>query len=84
MIRPSAAYGSWATGLNPAERLARLRSLRAITRAYLGPRGQQLADCLHRAESDDAALIPALDALDRRRVLASFASLSRPDAGAAR
>lgn len=86
MTATARAFGPWAAGLDPAERLARLRSLRAITRAYLGPRGAQLADCLLRAETNEAALVPALDALDqlasldRRRVLASYAALSRPAA----
>ena len=86
VIRPYDAFGPWACDLDCVERTARLRSLRAITRLTLGPRGEQLAALLHRAERDPDALKPALRALDalaatdRRHVLASFAALSRPAA----
>lgn len=72
-------FGPWSDRIDGAERLARLRSLRAIVRLTTGPRGERLADLLHRAERDAAALVPALAALnrlvalDRRAVLASFA-----------
>lgn len=76
-------FGPWSDRIDAAERLARLRSLRAIVRLTTGPRGDRLASELHRAESD-AARLPAallelnhLAALDRRQVLASFAQLHR-------
>lgn len=86
MTGAGSAYGPWATGLDHAERLARLRSMRAIVRLSTGPRGDHLAELLHRAERDPRALEPALveldslDPLDRRRILASFAALARPAA----
>lgn len=36
MIPAARAFGPWTTGIDPAERLARLRSLRAIVRLSLG------------------------------------------------
>lgn len=81
MIATANRYGPWASDLDPAERRARLRSMQAITRLCCGARGQVLADWLRRAETDEAALEPALDALDhlapldRRRILASFAAV---------
>lgn len=77
-------FGPWSDRIDGAERVARLRSLRAIVRLSTGPRGERLAVLLHRAERDASALAPALDALnalaalDRRSVLGSFAALHRP------
>lgn len=54
-----------------------------VTRRGAGPRGERLADELHRAERDVSRLpialeaLGALTALDRRQVLASFARLHR-------
>ena len=85
MIAPADRFGPWRDGIDPAERLARLRSMRAITRLTLGPRGAAFTKALHRAETDPAQLEPALirlnalAATDRRHVLASFASLHRPN-----
>lgn len=78
-------FGPFADSLDPAERLARLRSMRAITNLCCGPRGEGLARALHLAERDAAhlpaavAALDALAALDRRHVLASFARLYRTD-----
>lgn len=83
MIAPIDQWGPFRPDIDAAERLARLRSLRAIVRLSTGPRGDRLAGLLHRAERDTAALEPALAALnalatlDRRSVLASFAALHR-------
>lgn len=83
MIASIDQWGPFRTDIDAAERLARLRSLRAIVRLSTGPRGDRLAGLLHRAERDTAALEPALAALnalaalDRRSVLASFAALHR-------
>lgn len=79
-------FGPWRPDIEPAERLARLRSMRAIVRILTGPRGNELAGHLHKAEADASALVPALAALDRlapldrRKVLASYAGLARPQA----
>ena len=77
-------WGPFALNLDPGERLARLRSLRALARVLAGPRAVELCELLHHAETDPAALVPAADALDRlapldmRKVLASYAGLARP------
>lgn len=76
-------WGPWALDLDPGERVARTRALRAIVRLLTGPRGAELDTLLKRAETDDAALdhaVVALDrlaSLDRRRVLSSYAGLAR-------
>lgn len=81
MIAPMDRWGPFADGIDNAERLARLRALRAITHLCAGPRGDRLAAELRRAEGDVSRLptalaeIAALAALDRRQVLASFARL---------
>lgn len=80
---PADQFGPWAPDLEPGERLARLRSMRAIVRLACGLRGEALADQLCRAERDPAALSSAAEALrglasiDRRSVLCSFAALHR-------
>ena len=85
MIASRNRFGPFADGLDPAERLARLRSMRAIVHLTTGPRGDALARKLHLAERDPAhlpdavAALDALAALDRRHVLASFARLCRTD-----
>ena len=86
MIPAAEAWGPFRPDLDPAERKARLRCLRAIVHLSTGPRGQALTDLLRRAEQD-AALLPsalaaltALDPLDKRRVWASYAALNRPAA----
>ena len=76
------AFGPWAPGLGPAERLARLRSLRALVQIFADA-SHPLVIALARAESDpsDAAAQAAWDALTtmptrpRRHVLASLARL---------
>lgn len=79
-------WGPFASGLDPCERRARLRSLRAIARLHLGQRGTILIDALRAAETDDGRLSDALTVLDRlasvdrRRVLASYAAFTRPPA----
>lgn len=86
MIPLSDQWGPFRDGLDAGERLARLRSLRALARVHCGPRGADLVALLARAETDPAALEPALHALDRlaandrRHILASYAALARPAA----
>ena len=86
MIPAADRWGPFRPDLDPAERKACLRCLRAIVHLSTGPRGQALTDLLLRAERDDALLAPALsalaslDALDKRRVWASYAALNRPAA----
>ncbi|AWB26203.1 hypothetical protein DA075_35635 (plasmid) [Methylobacterium currus] len=86
MIAPCDQFGPWRPDITDAERLARLRSLRAIAHLTLGPRGEAFAVALRLSERDPDQLpvaLRALDALaplDRRQVLASFASLHRTTA----
>ena len=83
MIAPADQFGPWAAGLDPAEQRARLRAMRALARVHCGPRAADLVRLLAQAETDPAALEPALAALDRlasndrRHVLASYSALSR-------
>lgn len=83
MIAPADRFGPWSDRIDAAERLARLRSLRAIVRLTTGPRGDRLASELHRAEGDASRLpfalaaLNHLAALDRRQVLTTFAQLHR-------
>lgn len=82
MIPAADAWGPWAPNLDPAERRARLRSLRALARVYAGPRALTVCQLLAQAETDADALEPAsrainnLAPLDRRAILASFARLA--------
>lgn len=74
----------WVPDLDPAERLARLRSLRALVQVFAGPR-HPLVVALARAEADpsDAAALAAWEAMNtlpsltRRRILGSLATLLR-------
>ena len=83
MIPSADRWGPFAEHVEPAERVARLRCLRTIAHLLLGPRGIELKAHLCRAETDQAALPYALDALnrlasrDRRSVLASYVALTR-------
>src|SRR3954469_17333702 len=58
------AFGPWAAGLDPAERLARLRSLRALVQVFAGPT-HSLVAALAQAEGDpgDEAAALAWEAL---------------------
>lgn len=83
MTKPD-LFGPWATNLEPAERLARLRSLRALVQLLAGP-DHPLCKSLARAEVDptNAAAHEAwetlmtMPSLRRRRILASLATLTR-------
>ncbi|MEH3145205.1 MAG: hypothetical protein PGN34_07610 [Methylobacterium frigidaeris] len=84
LIEPADAFGPWASDLSTAERRARLRCLRGLVHVLCGPRGQDLAELLDRAELDGGALresvgaLARLEPIDRRRVLATYAKLHRP------
>ena len=74
---------------DPVERVARLRSLALGARLICGPRGTRLEQALRNAERNPEALqaaleqIDALDALDRRRLLAAWqVSLRGPEKAA--
>jgi hypothetical protein len=85
-------FGPWVPDLDPAERLARYRSLRALCQIFAGP-DHPLVLALAKAEadpSDEAAALAwealmGMPSLKRRRILGSLATLMRgPDAGARR
>jgi hypothetical protein len=73
-------FGPWAVGIDPAERLARLRSLRALALVHCRLE-TNFINTLWRAETDDTALPAAFDqlqrlpALRRRHLLASYCTL---------
>ena len=81
MIPAADRFGPFADDIEPAERRARLRSLRALARVFCGPRAADLCRLLAEAETNPAALEPASQALgrlaanDRQHVLASYARL---------
>jgi hypothetical protein len=81
-LAPAWAFGPFAPDLDPGERRARLRSMRACVRLLTGPRGAALADALTMAEEDEWFSILAVLALerlaplDRRAILASYAALA--------
>lgn len=70
--------GPWAEGCSPAEKLARLRSLRTIAMCMFGAttpiaKPLFLAESLDPTEMADAlAALNAMPALDRRKLLASY------------
>jgi hypothetical protein len=79
----TSAYGPFVPDLDPAERLARTRSLRALAIVF-AHRHQELITALRAAETDPAALhrandlLDRLPALNRRRLLAVYLDLARP------
>jgi hypothetical protein len=76
------SFGPWSAGLDDAERLARLRSLRALVQIFAGAR-HPLVIALAQAEADtsDEAAALAWEALmtmptrSRRNILASMCEL---------
>jgi hypothetical protein len=78
------SFGPWVADLDPAERLARMRSLRALVQVFCGPK-HPLVEALARAEVDpgDHAALEAWEVLERmparsrRHVLASLAELMK-------
>jgi hypothetical protein len=75
-------FGPFAPGLDPAERQARIRALRALAGVFCH-RFPSFGEALLRAETEPTALNEALQLLDqlpalnRRRLLASYSNLSR-------
>ena len=86
MIRAADAWGPFAPDLDEAERRARLRCLRGLSRVLAGPRAADLCRYLAAAEHDTAALPLALAALDRlpsvdrRQIVATYGAVHRPAA----
>ena len=70
----SQSFGPWATNLDPAERLARIRAMRALAGVFCH-RHPKVDEALRAAETDPAALEQAfqllneLPTLNRRRLL---------------
>lgn len=85
-IAPADRWAPFNFAASPAERLAGLRSLRLAIRLHTGPRGAAVERLLQVAEQcpDDTILAEALrqlgklDALDKRKVWASYAALTKP------
>ncbi|MCW2244736.1 hypothetical protein M2352_000327 [Azospirillum fermentarium] len=78
-------WGPFTPGIDPAERLARLRSLRSLASVLVHPNdAARLLSVLREAEANDNAAPQALDlinhlpALSRRRLLASYAAVHTP------
>lgn len=78
-------WGPFLPNLDPAERKARLRSLRALVKVMTGPRGNLVALAALRAEvsGGDAELLVdteaefnRLTALDRRRVMSAYLAVA--------
>jgi DNA-binding NarL/FixJ family response regulator len=65
MISGADAWGPFRPDIDPAERMASLRCLRAVVHLSTSPRGQALTDLMRRAEQDPALLPPALAALNK-------------------
>lgn len=86
-IQPIDSWGPFAPGLEPGERLARLRCLRAIVHLLCGYRGLALQATIRAAEQGrtmgllEPVLLElsALAATDQRHVLASYAAICRGD-----
>lgn len=80
-------WGPFIPDLDPAERRARLRSLRTCVKLLVGPRGHEASFALLRCEIDGEDMVLLADALaefsklgtlDQRRVLASYADVQPP------
>jgi hypothetical protein len=81
--RAAAGFGPWRDDLPADERKARVRELRALAH-LLAPNSPLIAALTAAEAGDQTALDAALDEIDRlpaltrRRLLASYAALSRP------
>lgn len=79
-------WGPFTPGLDPCELKARLRSLAAIVRLNLGRDGDLVARMVWCAEQGAVTLdalhaaIERLPAIPKRRIWASYAALTRPQA----
>jgi hypothetical protein len=75
-------FGPFRGDMNPVERVAQLRVLRALVHVYFAL--PELEVALKRGEIEDSARVRALQLLDavpslkRRHILATFAYLHRP------
>src|SRR4051794_17286794 len=68
MISASDRWGPFTADLDPAERLARCRCLRAVVHLTAGPRGEEAAHLLRVVERDPAILANAARALNAMAV----------------
>ncbi len=81
MIPAADRWCPFAEGIDPPERLSRLRSHRAIAHLYLGLRGDAFVVALRRSKRESDHMLAglrhldALAPLDRWAVLASFARI---------
>jgi hypothetical protein len=78
------AFGPWSPDVvDPTEKVAQLRSLAALSAAFLGS-SHPLVDTLRKAEADNTAatealqLLDALPSLTKRRLLSTFGAITWP------
>jgi hypothetical protein len=82
------SFGPWHPDIDAPERLARLRSMRALAGVFCHHH-PQFAEALRAAETDQAELERALQLLDelpalnRRRLLASYGAMTKTAASQA-
>ncbi|TXM65878.1 hypothetical protein FV226_24340 [Methylobacterium sp. WL12] len=83
MIPLANQWGPFHPRLDPSERLLRLRTLHVIARLLCGHRAETLIDALSEAEATETALptalaaVDRLDALDRRKILGTYAAITK-------
>ena len=83
-MKSSDHFGPWKLGLDPCERLARIRTFRALVRVLTGPRGAELDRALACAETDNSlldrafALLGRLGSIDQRKIISSYGALMKP------
>jgi hypothetical protein len=78
---PAAPFGPWSPGIDPVERVAQLRSLAALAAVFTGslhPLVTELraAETNHAAAGRALALLDGLPSLTRRRLLATFSTIT--------
>ena len=77
------AFGPWADGLDDAEKMARLRSMRALCQLLAGPKHQMTLALAAAEAGDEEAAALAWSALEtmpsrqRRNILASLSELMK-------
>lgn len=72
MIAARDAWGPFARDLDPAERRARLRSLRQTARLLIGPRGVDLCRLLAQAEADARRIATRISRRDKAPLLPTY------------
>jgi hypothetical protein len=84
MIAARDQWGPFASGIDPAERMARVRAFRVAVHVDCGTAGREATELLRQAERDPAALSKALAAFERlpalpkRRALSTYCATATP------